>query len=317
MRVVAIGDVHGGFDPFVSILTTTGLMNAQRRWSGGKTVFIQTGDITDRGPGVREALDLVMALEKEADAAGGRVLMLLGNHEIMNMLGDLRDVAPEVLAGFGGEAAYRDAFARDGRYGKWLRSKPMIATVDETVFMHAGISLEFSDASIEDLNKRVRREIEQWDDGRRLLESKGLVKRSSPFIEVVQAARTELERLEALAADKKQLPEDAPRVAASLLPLANIGASALLNGEGPMWFRGFANWPDADGATRMAALLKHHRVKRFVAGHNAQRDGRISERFGGTLFLIDTGMLDGRFFPSGRASALELTAAGAKQIYPE
>ena len=316
-RIVAIADVHGGFEPFVSILTTTGLINAQRRWSGGKAVFVQTGDITDRGHGVREALDLVMALEKEAEAAGGRVLMVLGNHEIMNMLGDLRDVAPEVLAAFGGEAAYRDAFARDGRYGKWLRSKPMIATVDDTVFMHAGINLEFSDASIDDLNKRVRREVDQWDDGRRLLEGKGLVKRSSPFIEVVQAARTELERLNGLAAAKKDVPEDTPRVAAALLPLANIGASALLNAEGPMWFRGFANWSEPEGATRMAALLKHHRVKRFVAGHNAQREGRITERFGGTLFLIDTGMLDGKFYPSGRASALEITAAGVKQIYPE
>ena len=65
----------------------------------------------------------------------------------------------------------------------------------------------------------------------------------------------------------------------------------------------------------MAALLKHHRVQRFVTGHNALRDGRVVERFGGALFLIDTGMLNGKFYPSGRASALELTSTGVKTIY--
>ena len=101
-----------------------------------------------------------------------------------------------------------------------------------------------------------------------------------------------------------------------VLPVANIGASSLLHGEGPLWFRGLATWPDAEGAVRMEALLKHHRVKRFVTGHTVQTGGRISERFNGTLFLIDTGMLNGRFFPAGRPSALEITPAGVKEIYP-
>ena len=84
-----------------------------------------------------------------------------------------------------------------------------------------------------------------------------------------------------------------------------------------MWFRGFASWTEAEGPAKLSALLSRYRVKRFVTGHNALRDGRIIERFGGSLFLIDTGMLNGKFYPSGRASALEITSAGVKQIYPE
>jgi hypothetical protein len=100
-----------------------------------------------------------------------------------------------------------------------------------------------------------------------------------------------------------------------VLPVANIGASSLLNGDGPLWFRGFATWTDDEGAAKMAALLKFHKVNRFVTGHSVQTGGRITERFGGSLFLIDTGMLNGRFFPSGRASALEITGTSTKQIY--
>src|SRR3954470_5427140 len=86
-RVVAIGDVHGAGEPFVAILQRAGLIDAQRRWTGGATVFVQTGDLLDRGTAVREVLDLLMRLEPEAAKAGGRVQALLGNHEYMNLLG--------------------------------------------------------------------------------------------------------------------------------------------------------------------------------------------------------------------------------------
>lgn len=315
-RIVAIADVHGGFDPLVSILTTTKLIDAQRHWSGGKTNFVQTGDVTDRGSGVREALDLLMTLEKEAAAAGGRVHVLLGNHEVMNMLGDTRDVSQEAFSSLGGEAAYRAAFGRDGRYGKWLRSKPILANLDGTVFMHAGINLDFSTATLDEVNRRARLEIEAWDEGRRWLEEQNLVKPSAGFQEVVQAARAEIDRVNAVVAEKKTLGPEARRAAALVLPVANIGMSSLFYGEGPLWFRGFSTWSDADGATRTAALLKRHRVNRFVTGHTVQPNGLITKRFGGALFLIDTGMLDGKFYPGGRPSALEITGAVTKPVYP-
>jgi hypothetical protein len=67
----------------------------------------------------------------------------------------------------------------------------------------------------------------------------------------------------------------------------------------------------------MAALLRKYGVKRFVTGHTVQPTGRITRRFEGALFLIDTGMLDGRFYPKGRASALEITTPAVKAIYED
>ncbi len=61
-RIVAIADIHGAYGPLVSILTKAGLIDAQQKWTGGRTTLVQTGDYTDRGAEVRKVLDLLMAL---------------------------------------------------------------------------------------------------------------------------------------------------------------------------------------------------------------------------------------------------------------
>jgi len=99
-RVVAIGDVHGAYSELVTILQQTKLVDSQRRWSGGSATLVQTGDLVDRGPRVRETLDLVMDLEKQAQRARGTVIPLLGNHEAMNVMGDVRYVTPEIYRTF-------------------------------------------------------------------------------------------------------------------------------------------------------------------------------------------------------------------------
>jgi len=99
-RVIAIGDIHGSLDGLVTILTRTGLIDASRRWTGGSTTLVQTGDYTDRGEGQRAVMDLLIALEGQADKAGGQAIVLLGNHEVMNLIGETRDVTNEIFATF-------------------------------------------------------------------------------------------------------------------------------------------------------------------------------------------------------------------------
>ncbi|MGH9175971.1 MAG: metallophosphoesterase, partial [Vicinamibacterales bacterium] len=99
-RLVAVGDIHGSYDALTTILRRAGLVDERLKWSGGRTVLVQTGDYTDRGTDVRKVMDLLMQLEKDAKAAGGQVIALAGNHEIMNAMGDLRDVTPEICATF-------------------------------------------------------------------------------------------------------------------------------------------------------------------------------------------------------------------------
>lgn len=86
-RIVAVGDLHGDYENFVLILKGTGMVDDDLRWTGGKTHLVQTGDILDRGTEAKKIFDLLMRLEKEAEAAGGMVHVLLGNHEEMNITG--------------------------------------------------------------------------------------------------------------------------------------------------------------------------------------------------------------------------------------
>ena len=112
-RVVAVGDIHGAIAEFKSILKTSRLTDDSGRWSGGNAVLIQTGDSMDRGAGTRAVLDLLMALERQAKDAGGRVVALLGNHEVMNLIGDTRDATPEIFATFA------DAQSESRRQAAW------------------------------------------------------------------------------------------------------------------------------------------------------------------------------------------------------
>jgi hypothetical protein len=99
-RVVAVADVHGAYDEFVGILHDVGLINDQRAWAGGAATFVQTGDVVDRGARTRECLDLLMDLESQAPASGGKVIPLLGNHEVSNLIGDLRYVTRAIFQTF-------------------------------------------------------------------------------------------------------------------------------------------------------------------------------------------------------------------------
>lgn len=349
LRIVAVGDVHGAGDAFVSILQRAGLIDAERKWAGGNAILVQTGDLVDRGQDARAVLDLMMDLESQASAAGGKVQALMGNHEVMTLLGETRDAAPEVFQRFAGadaearrqqayEAAaklsgdkppdktewlaahpagyleYREAFAPSGSYGKWLRSKPIIAEIGGTAFMHGGINTEFTTDSLDNINKRVRRELNEFDEGFRWLQQHNLALPFYSLTEVVHVVQDEVTRLEAKR-KRDSLTEDDVAEAKALLPILNIDKSALLNANGPLWFRGLSAWTDQEGSERMPALLKKYKVKRFVTAHTPQPAGQIKSRFGNTLFLIDTGMLDGKFYPGGRPSALEIAGDSVKEIY--
>ena len=167
-RVVAVGDVHGAYDRFVGILQTAGLVDARLRWTGGSAHLVQLGDVVDRGPDSARVLDLLQRLQKEAPRQGGAVHPLLGNHEVMRMLGDLRYVSAGEYNAFvtlksealrqkfvrSGEAGpgqsletiplgfveLRLAFGRGGVYGAWLRTLQAVVDIDGVLFLHGGIS---------------------------------------------------------------------------------------------------------------------------------------------------------------------------------
>ena len=151
-RIVAVGDLHGDLDNALQVLRLAEVVDSQGHWSGGTATLVQTGDVTDRGPDSRELIQLFQRLEEEAETAGGVVVALNGNHEIMNLMGDLRYVDPADTAKFGGPAARERAFSPQGELGQRLRELGVVAVVGDAVFCHGGVAPQYARMGVEGIN---------------------------------------------------------------------------------------------------------------------------------------------------------------------
>jgi len=172
-RVVAIGDLHGDKDALIAVLRMASLIDSGDRWTGGTTHVVQMGDVPARGPQTRQALDLLMRLEQEALAAGGRIHALIGNHEAGIMRGDLRNVLPAEFEEFRtadsekraqagrppGWVEHREAFAPTGTYGSWIRRNNAIVKINDTLFVHGGISPKYATTRPSTINDGIRAEL--------------------------------------------------------------------------------------------------------------------------------------------------------------
>lgn len=270
-RIVVVGDVHGDFGQFTAVLKSAGVIDARNRWSGGTTHLVQMGDIPDRGPDTKKIIEYLMDLEKQARRAKGMVHFLIGNHEAMNVYGDLRYVIPEEFEAFAsrdgeyramawemyeaeakakgvklsgedrkkwdaerpkGYFEHRVAFAPGGRFYKWIVAHDALVKLGETLFVHAGISPKYAGEQMEALNARVREEL------------------------------TDFSRLQ---------------------------GGAVMDADGPLWYRGMAAGDEAELAQHVDAVLARHGVSRIVIGHTPM-PGAVIPRFGGNVVIVDVGL---------------------------
>ena len=101
-RIVAVGDLHGDCRAFEDTLDLAGLYStSEGRWIGGDAVLVTIGDVLDRGKEERQIFELLRRLRSQAPASGGRVVSLLGNHEVLNACGIMSFVAPGADEAFG------------------------------------------------------------------------------------------------------------------------------------------------------------------------------------------------------------------------
>lgn len=145
-RILAIGDVHGEYDHLVMFLQRAGVIDSTGAWAWGTGHLVVLGDIVDRGAQVTECLWLLHRLEQEAALAGGRVHVLLGNHEMMVMRGDLRYPHERYKSGIVRYLGirYPDLFGPEMELGRWLRSKPVALKLNDLLFVHGGIAPEIA-----------------------------------------------------------------------------------------------------------------------------------------------------------------------------
>ena len=178
-RVVAIGDLHGDLDHARRALRLAGATDASDHWIGGKLVVVQTGDAVDRGDDDRAIVDLLESLKQQASAAGGELVALLGNHEIMNAELDFRYVTEGAFAAFADAAdagarrpLYRlppsargraAAFRPGGAYAAIESHRPLVVKVGDTVFVHGGILPKHVAYGLDRMND----ELDAWLRGER------------------------------------------------------------------------------------------------------------------------------------------------------
>jgi hypothetical protein len=143
--ILVVSDVHGELDTLRAVLRSARVIDAQDRWSGGRVHMVVAGDLTDRGADVTAVLWLLYRLEAEAERAGGRLHVVLGNHEVMVMLADLRYVHPKeaALARAHGVPYDRMFDPRRSILGRWLVSKPAIVRIGDLLFAHGGVSRDY------------------------------------------------------------------------------------------------------------------------------------------------------------------------------
>ena len=328
-RVVAISDIHGDYGAMVRTLTRVNILNDELIWSGGKTHLVIVGDILDRGPDSRQAMDLLIQLEAEADAAGGRVHVLIGNHENMNLIGDLRYVSREEYAAFAideepadrnkwftaytknrtngdenaksqrrnfddqfplGYFAHRRAFGSDGVYGSWLLAKPTLIVIDGTAFVHGGISPLIAEVGLSGVNETLQIETTDYVRQVEWLTANGLLLPTDTHKEALRL-------LDGLTTFLRTRDE----IAVAIQAVTRLNESELQSDVGPLWYRGNTACSAVVEADMLDAALKVIGANRVVIGHTPTRGRQIFERYNGRVIEIDTGMLNNYYKGQGNA----------------
>jgi hypothetical protein len=335
--VFAVGDLHGGYDAFVTILSETGLVDEELSWTGGNACLVQPGDVVDRGARSREILDLLIRLQEQAP---NRVFPLVGNHEIMNLLGDLRYVADGEIAAFADEEtaelraagfeafangdvangldvaatrevfedaykpgwfAHRQAFSPHGVYGSWLLRQRVTIVINDTLFVHGGLAQEDAARGVERINDRVIKEVKHYYRLRDKLIEAGWLSPLTPFVESFESIHGRLAEVE----NDPTVRDSATIITAR--EFLDMSQASCVRASGPVWNRQLAREDEEEFEPALDELIYELGVSRIVVSHTPQSSHRIDSRFDGRVFVIDTGA--GPAY-GGVVSALEITRGG-------
>lgn len=330
-RVVAMSDVHGAYDAMVATLQHAEIIDAELRWNGGTTHLVITGDLLDRGPDSRPVMDLVMRLEGEASEAGGNVHQLLGNHEVMNLAGDLRYVAKEEYAAFSddesaddrerwfqhyraaapdtdeailraafsklappGFFAHRAAFRFDGYYGKWLLQKPLMVVINGTAFVHGGVSPFVAEHGLEGINGTLMQELTRYVEQLAELEDASMISPLDNLYDHPAVLQAAIENPDIDAGLRQQIES-----------LIELNSSSIHSAESPLWYRGSVGCSELVEGDNLQAGLQKIGATRVVIGHTPTLTRRVLQRMSGRVIEIDTGMLHAAYKGSGNALIID------------
>ncbi|MDA1077073.1 MAG: metallophosphoesterase, partial [Proteobacteria bacterium] len=333
--VVVFGDVHGDFDALMRLLRANAIVDAQGRWSGGATHLVSLGDLLDRGPDSRKVMDQLKDLQGQAEAAGGRVHLVLGNHELMNLTGDLRYVAAQEWQAFAADEseamratefpayaaahpdlapdeqratfdktypagffAHRHAFSPEGTYGAWLLAQPPLIRINRTLFVHGGLSPAISGYQPDSLALVFADRLRSILAYRALLSEKGLIQPGEDL----------------LGAGSHLSTGDPSAQADPHAEFIELIADPLFLDQGPLWYRGNSLCHPLLEGSQLQQLLSAWQADRVVVGHSPTDTRRVTSRMNGLVIKADTGMLAAYYRGAGYALIM---SPGSDQVVDE
>lgn len=270
--IIAVGDLHGDYEAYSAILSEAGLIDAKGKWSGGDAILVQLGDVPDRGPDTKKIIEHLMKLEKQATRKGGRVEALIGNHEAMNVTGDLRYVTPEEYAAF---ATRKSAQTREAYFKKNFATLAEFYRKKDPAMTDEAVKAAFEkDVPLGRLEHRIA-----WSAAGKF----GAWIASHDA--VLQVGDTLFVHGGLGAAYAASSPGE---INAQVRAALAAGGGPILEDEaGPLWHRGFAE-ESAEGEADLVATLAAYGATRIVVGHTPQLEG-VKALYGGRVIAADTG----------------------------
>jgi hypothetical protein len=193
----------------------------------------------------------------------------------------------------------------EGIYGAWLRTLPVAVEIDNTLFIHAGVSPAMEGMDVATINRRAAEEIERFDRHRATMVGADLCLPTASARDMVQVISEEAAFLNGLAASQRTTAN--PRVATLLeiRELGQWGSWSLIAENGPLWFPGASRWPD-ELTSNMTAILDGLGVERMVTGQSDGKERLVRTRFENRVLLTSVGPSDDPYARGGNPAALEI-----------
>ena len=293
-RIVVVGDLHGEYENFIKIIKNpeVGLVDDNLHWIGGKTHFVQTGDIMDRGDRARDIFDLLIRLEKEAEAAGGMVHVLLGNHEEINLTGAVFSSNSDALTLDQFTSFLPDSYRKqqeDSLRKKITKLRAQGRRISGEQSMDAFWNSQKKDGSAQrlyvlNLNKEYGPWLHRLNVAIKindvLFVHGGISEKYSKWglREINDRYRLEL--------------ADVWRAYRNSEPQRILMLSIIYRPDSPLWYRELATVPEADLQEEVDAILANLGAKAMIIAHTPKIPKNINEmqRFGGRVWIVDTGI---------------------------
>lgn len=249
-RVVAIGDLHADIGVTRRVFRLAGATDAHDAWIGGPLTVVQLGDLIGRSDDERQVLDFIFDIRRKAEAGGGKVHVLIGNHEVFGGRVDNQAVGPNPFPAFEGmtgldledprlrilplhQRARGAALMTGGPYARRLAELPTVLRLGETIFAHGGVVPRWARYGID----RINAEVSAWLMGK--------------------------------------TPE----------PDSSLGVD---DGDRVMWTRQFSAGVDERDCAVLEESLSILRARRMIVAHTVHK--RITPRCGDKVWAVDVGM---------------------------